>query len=212
MAGDVEAQGETASQPEPGTRFSKPLVGVRSFAKTEHKPGRALKPRTSVRGTQLAGIKPKGPPAAARNPSTYASARLTPLPGPKEAPPPRRRAACAPRPFRRLPGSGPTTEVGGSAVAAGLTSDCAAVAQSFWALPRLATAEAPDAMEEWDVPQMKKEVESLKHQLAFNREMSSKTIPELIKWIEDGIPKDPFLNPDLMKNNPWVEKGKCAIL
>lgn len=44
--------------------------------------------------------------------------------------------------------------------------------------PRLATAEAPDAMEEWDVPQMKKEVESLKHQLAFNREMSSKTIPE----------------------------------
>lgn len=34
----------------------------------------------------------------------------------------------------------------------------------------------------------------------------------LIKWIEDGIPKDPFLNPDLMKNNPWVEKGKCAIL
>ncbi|KAI5932636.1 Guanine nucleotide-binding protein G(I)/G(S)/G(O) subunit gamma-13 [Manis javanica] len=78
--------------------------------------------------------------------------------------------------------------------------------------PRLATAEAPDAMEEWDVPQMKKEVESLKHQLAFNREVSSKTIPELIKWIEDGIPKDPFLNPDLMKNNPWVEKGKCAIL
>lgn len=34
----------------------------------------------------------------------------------------------------------------------------------------------------------------------------------LLKWIEDGIPKDPFLNPDLMKNNPWVEKGKCAIL
>lgn len=77
---------------------------------------------------------------------------------------------------------------------------------------RLATSEAPDAMEEWDVPQMKKEVESLKYQLAFKREMSSKTIPELLKWIEDGIPKDPFLNPDLMKNNPWVEKGKCAIL
>lgn len=34
----------------------------------------------------------------------------------------------------------------------------------------------------------------------------------LLKWIEDGIPKDPFLNPDLMKNNPWVEKGKCSIL
>ncbi|XP_043310873.1 guanine nucleotide-binding protein G(I)/G(S)/G(O) subunit gamma-13 isoform X1 [Cervus canadensis] len=78
--------------------------------------------------------------------------------------------------------------------------------------PRLATSEAPDAMEEWDVPQMKKEVESLKYQLAFKREMSSKTIPELLKWIEEGIPKDPFLNPDLMKNNPWVEKGKCTIL
>nr|KAF6440623.1 G protein subunit gamma 13 [Rousettus aegyptiacus] len=77
---------------------------------------------------------------------------------------------------------------------------------------KLATSEAPDAMEEWDVPQMKKEVESLKYQLAFKREMSSKTIPELLKWIEDGIPKDPFLNPDLMKNNPWVEKGKCSIL
>lgn len=40
------------------------------------------------------------------------------------------------------------------------------------------------------------------------------TLPthRLLKWIEDGIPKDPFLNPDLMKNNPWVEKGKCAIL
>lgn len=44
--------------------------------------------------------------------------------------------------------------------------------------PRLATSEAPDAMEEWDVPQMKKEVESLKYQLAFKRELSSKTIPE----------------------------------
>lgn len=44
--------------------------------------------------------------------------------------------------------------------------------------PRLATSEALDAMEEWDVPQMKKEVESLKYQLAFKREMSSKTIPE----------------------------------
>ncbi|XP_060030082.1 guanine nucleotide-binding protein G(I)/G(S)/G(O) subunit gamma-13, partial [Erinaceus europaeus] len=77
--------------------------------------------------------------------------------------------------------------------------------------PKLAT-EAADPTEEWDVPQMKKEVESLKYQLAFKREMSSKSIPELLKWIEDGIPKDPFLNPDLMKNNPWVEKGKCTLL
>ena len=33
-----------------------------------------------------------------------------------------------------------------------------------------------------------------------------------VKWIEDSIPEDPFLNPELMKNNPWVEKGKCTIL
>ncbi|KAL4624469.1 guanine nucleotide-binding protein G(I)/G(S)/G(O) subunit gamma-13 [Arapaima gigas] len=67
-------------------------------------------------------------------------------------------------------------------------------------------------MEEMDVPQMKKEVESLKYQLAFKREKSSKTVTDLVKWIEDGVPEDPFLNPELMKNNPWVEKGKCTIL
>ncbi|KAF6736904.1 Guanine nucleotide-binding protein G(I)/G(S)/G(O) subunit gamma-13 [Oryzias melastigma] len=68
------------------------------------------------------------------------------------------------------------------------------------------------AMDEMDLPQMKKEVESLKYQLAFKREKSSKTVTDLVKWIEDGVPEDPFLNPELMKNNPWVEKGKCVIL
>ncbi|KAF3846950.1 hypothetical protein F7725_004028 [Dissostichus mawsoni] len=57
-------------------------------------------------------------------------------------------------------------------------------------------------MDEWDVPQMKKEVESLKYQLAFKREKSSKT---------DGVPEDPFLNPELMKSNPWVEKGNLCV-
>ncbi|KAF4792036.1 hypothetical protein TURU_126600 [Turdus rufiventris] len=74
------------------------------------------------------------------------------------------------------------------------------------------TEPSESAMDEWDLPQWKKEVESLKYQLAYKREMSSKTIPEFVKWIEDGIPEDPFLNPELMKNNPWVEKGKCIIL
>lgn len=37
---------------------------------------------------------------------------------------------------------------------------------------------SPSAMDEWDLPQWKKEVESLKYQLAYKREMSSKTIPE----------------------------------
>ncbi|XP_028669640.1 guanine nucleotide-binding protein G(I)/G(S)/G(O) subunit gamma-13 [Erpetoichthys calabaricus] len=67
-------------------------------------------------------------------------------------------------------------------------------------------------MDEMDVPTMKKEVESLEYQLAFKREMSSKTIPDLVKWIEERVPQDPFLNQELMKNNPWVEKGKCSIL
>ncbi|KAM4026446.1 guanine nucleotide-binding protein G(I)/G(S)/G(O) subunit gamma-13 [Anomaloglossus baeobatrachus] len=67
-------------------------------------------------------------------------------------------------------------------------------------------------MDEWDAPQMKKEVESLKYQLAYKREMSSKSIPELLKWIEEEVPNDPILNPELMKNNPWVERGKCSIL
>ncbi|XP_032896970.1 guanine nucleotide-binding protein G(I)/G(S)/G(O) subunit gamma-13 [Amblyraja radiata] len=67
-------------------------------------------------------------------------------------------------------------------------------------------------MEDWDAPQFKMEVDSLKYQLSFKREMSSKTIPDFVKWIEEGVPNDPFLNPELMKSNPWVEKGKCAIL
>ena len=45
---------------------------------------------------------------------------------------------------------------------------------------------------------------------------SCPTVPvsplSLVKWIEDGVPEDPFLNPELMKSNPWVEKGKCILL
>ncbi|RVE76018.1 hypothetical protein OJAV_G00004500 [Oryzias javanicus] len=67
-------------------------------------------------------------------------------------------------------------------------------------------------MEELDVPQMKREVESLQYQLAINREKSSITVTELVKWIESCVCDDPFLNPELMRANPWVEKGKCVIL
>ena len=34
----------------------------------------------------------------------------------------------------------------------------------------------------------------------------------LVKWIEGCVCDDPFLNPELMRANPWVEKGKCVIL
>lgn len=34
----------------------------------------------------------------------------------------------------------------------------------------------------------------------------------LVKWIEGCVCEDPFLNPELMRANPWVEKGKCVIL
>uniref|UniRef100_A0AAQ4S1H2 G protein gamma domain-containing protein n=24 Tax=Percomorphaceae TaxID=1489872 RepID=A0AAQ4S1H2_GASAC len=67
-------------------------------------------------------------------------------------------------------------------------------------------------MEELDVPQMRREVESLQYQLAINREKSSITVTELVKWIEGCVCEDPFLNPELMRANPWVEKGKCVIL
>ncbi|NXN55854.1 GBG13 protein, partial [Rynchops niger] len=72
-------------------------------------------------------------------------------------------------------------------------------------------------MDEWDLPQWKKEVESLKQKRL--RAGSVPTPPpaplflhRFVKWIEDGTTEDPFLNPELMKNNPWVEKGKCTIL
>lgn len=42
--------------------------------------------------------------------------------------------------------------------------------------------------------------------------LTSPSCSSLVKWIEDGVPTDPFLNPELMKNNPWVEKGKCVII
>ncbi|XP_062393103.1 guanine nucleotide-binding protein G(I)/G(S)/G(O) subunit gamma-13a [Sardina pilchardus] len=67
-------------------------------------------------------------------------------------------------------------------------------------------------MDELDVPQMQREVESLKQQLQTNREKSSVSIPELVKWIEDGMASDPFLNADSLRNNPWVESGKCVLL
>ncbi|KPP64791.1 guanine nucleotide-binding protein G(I)/G(S)/G(O) subunit gamma-13-like [Scleropages formosus] len=73
------------------------------------------------------------------------------------------------------------------------------------ARPRTHTPfEVAATMDEMDLPQMKKEVESLKYQLAFKREKSSKTVTDLVKWIEDCVPEDPFLNPELMKNNPWL--------
>ncbi|XP_032816789.1 guanine nucleotide-binding protein G(I)/G(S)/G(O) subunit gamma-13-like [Petromyzon marinus] len=67
-------------------------------------------------------------------------------------------------------------------------------------------------MEEWDEEQFRREVDSLKYQLTVKRELASQTIPELVKWIEDGRRTDPFLNPELTKNNPWVERSKCTIL
>ncbi|XP_046898131.1 guanine nucleotide-binding protein G(I)/G(S)/G(O) subunit gamma-13-like [Hypomesus transpacificus] len=67
-------------------------------------------------------------------------------------------------------------------------------------------------MEELDVPQMRREVESLQYQLSISREKSSITVTELVKWIEGCVCDDPFLNPELMRANPWVEKGKCVIL
>uniref|UniRef100_A0A8C7JY54 G protein gamma domain-containing protein n=1 Tax=Oncorhynchus kisutch TaxID=8019 RepID=A0A8C7JY54_ONCKI len=38
------------------------------------------------------------------------------------------------------------------------------------------------------------------------------TLSTLVKWIEGCVCDDPFLNPELMRANPWVEKGKCVIL
>ncbi|XP_028822863.1 guanine nucleotide-binding protein G(I)/G(S)/G(O) subunit gamma-13a [Denticeps clupeoides] len=67
-------------------------------------------------------------------------------------------------------------------------------------------------MDELDVPQLQQEVESLKFQLQVGREKTSVTIAELVQWIEEGVASDPFLNADLMKNNPWVESGKCVVL
>lgn len=48
--------------------------------------------------------------------------------------------------------------------------------------------------------------------LPWNLKLVSVSLQSLVKWIEDGVPEDPFLNPELMKNNPWVEKGKCILL
>lgn len=53
------------------------------------------------------------------------------------------------------------------------------------AVPRWASPRTTAVMDEMDLPQMKKEVESLKYQLAFKREKSSKTVTEwvpLLTW------------------------------
>jgi len=48
--------------------------------------------------------------------------------------------------------------------------------------------------------------------ISLSLSLSPLSRQSLVKWIEDGVPEDPFLNPELMKNNPWVEKGKCIVL
>ncbi|KAL7846028.1 hypothetical protein AOLI_G00242200 [Acnodon oligacanthus] len=67
-------------------------------------------------------------------------------------------------------------------------------------------------MDELDETQLKNEVDSLKFQLQLTREKSSVTIPELVKWIEEKMAEDPFLNAELMRDNPWVESAKCVLL
>uniref|UniRef100_A0A4W4GCW3 G protein gamma domain-containing protein n=2 Tax=Electrophorus electricus TaxID=8005 RepID=A0A4W4GCW3_ELEEL len=67
-------------------------------------------------------------------------------------------------------------------------------------------------MDELDETQLRKEVDSRKMQLQITREKCSVTIPDLVKWIEEKLAEDPFLNAELMKDNPWVESGKCVML
>ncbi|XP_059409153.1 guanine nucleotide-binding protein G(I)/G(S)/G(O) subunit gamma-13-like isoform X2 [Carassius carassius] len=67
-------------------------------------------------------------------------------------------------------------------------------------------------MDELDETQLKNHVDSLKQQLQFNRDKTSVTIPELTKWIEEKMNEDPFLNPDVLKDNPWVESSKCVLI
>ncbi|TKS92431.1 Guanine nucleotide-binding protein G(I)/G(S)/G(O) subunit gamma-13 [Collichthys lucidus] len=57
-------------------------------------------------------------------------------------------------------------------------------------------------MDEMDLPQMKKEVESLKYQLAFKREKSSKTVTDLVKWIEDWRPRGSLPQPGADEEQP----------
>lgn len=66
--------------------------------------------------------------------------------------------------------------------------------------------------DEMDEPRMQLEVESLQYQLEYARELSSVTIPALVGWVQEGAKTDPILNAELMKENPWVDKGKCVIL
>ncbi|XP_051559517.1 guanine nucleotide-binding protein G(I)/G(S)/G(O) subunit gamma-13a [Myxocyprinus asiaticus] len=67
-------------------------------------------------------------------------------------------------------------------------------------------------MDELDETQLKNHVDSLKQQLQYNREKTSVSIPELIKWMEEKMTEDPFLNPEMLKQNPWVESSKCVVL
>ncbi|KAL7852929.1 hypothetical protein SRHO_G00187140 [Serrasalmus rhombeus] len=67
-------------------------------------------------------------------------------------------------------------------------------------------------MDELDETQLKNEVDSLKFQLQITREKCSVTIPELVKWIEEKMAEDPFLNAEIMRDNPWLESGKCVLL
>ncbi|XP_002735658.1 guanine nucleotide-binding protein subunit gamma-e-like [Saccoglossus kowalevskii] len=55
-------------------------------------------------------------------------------------------------------------------------------------------------------------VAALKYQLNIERIPASKSIKELVQYIQDNEPTDPFLHPVDKKENPWADRGKCSIL
>ncbi|XP_077979399.1 guanine nucleotide-binding protein subunit gamma-e-like [Glandiceps talaboti] len=59
---------------------------------------------------------------------------------------------------------------------------------------------------------LQKKVDSLKYQLNVERVPASKTIPELVEFVQKNEDTDPFLHPLDKKENPWADKSKCVIL